>query len=249
MRQIHVYLKWLTEKLQSLDIDWTEYINNHERIDEITFKTAILNAAHKDQNERLRQSVIDIGTKREALANKVINEIDLAVPNIDDDDDDDDKYLFNTNDDDEDDEKYATRNEAMISELELKRLKKSIWKGDDMKLFSKQLSWIFTRCALIDIADDDRASWYHICKFTQGFRDGTIEERIRHDLKFLTGNHQVYRDEFEQFKATLKCRGDAAISLFYQIRHFCESINWSQIAEFLEFIEINMTNVEDAVDE
>merc|ERR1712154_66140 len=124
-----------------------------------------------------------------------------------------------------------------------------MWRGDDMKLFSQQLSWIFKRCAIIDVATDDSASWYHICKFTAGFRDGTIEQRIRHDLKFLTGNHQVYRDEFEQFKATLKCRGDAAISLFYQIRHFCESINWSQIAEFLEFIETNMVNVEDAIDD
>lgn len=251
MRQIHVYLKWLTEKLQSLDIDWTEYINNHERIDEIKFKTEILKAAHKNTDTKLRQSVIDIGTKREELMSNVINEIDLgAIPNIEEDDDDDNAYMMFSGGDngDIDDEKYATKNEALISELELNRLKK-MWKGDDMKLFSKQLSWIFTRCALIDIADDDRASWYHICKFTQGFRDGTIEERIRHDLKFLTGNHQVYRDEFEQFKATLKCRGDAAISLFYQIRHFCESITWSQIAEFLEFIEINMINVEDAIDE
>jgi len=151
-------------------------------------------------------------------------------------------------DEDEDEAKYASHNEDMISTLELNRLK-SLWKGDDMKLFSKQLSWIFKRCAIIDIATDDRSSWYHICRFTQGFRDGSIEERIRHDLKFLTGNHQVYRDEFEQFKATLKCRGDAAISLFYQIRHFCESINWSQIAEFLEFIECNMVNVEDAIDD
>merc|ERR1712154_460823 len=141
----------------------------------------------------------------------------------------------------------GSHNEDMISTLELNRLK-SLWKGDDMKLFSQQLSWIFKRCAIIDVATDDSASWYHICKFTAGFRDGSIEQRIRHDLKFLTGNHQVYRDEFEQFKATLKCRGDAAISLFYQIRHFCESINWSQIAEFLEFIETNLVNVENAID-
>merc|ERR1712154_43016 len=139
----------------------------------------------------------------------------------------------------------GSHNEDMISTLELNRLK-SLWKGDDMKLFSEQLSWIFKRCAIIDIATDDRSSWYHICRFTAGFRDGSIEKRIRHDLKFLTGNHQVYRDEFEQFKATLKCRGDAAISLFYQIRHLCESINWSQIAEFFE---VNLVNVETAIDQ
>ena len=256
MRQIHVYLKWLTEKLQSLDIQWTDYINNHDRINEIQFKTVILKAAYDETNDKLRQSVLHIGTKyanNNNETNNLVSEINLAT-NISNDGDDiggnifDNDIDYNVYDNEDDDEKYATKNEDMISELELNRLKK-LWKGDDMKLFSEQLSWIFKRCAIIDIASDDRASWYHICKFTQGFRDGTIEERIRHDLKFLTGNHQVYRDEFEQFKATLKCRGDAAISLFYQIRHFCESINWSQIAEFLEFIEINLINVEDAVDE
>merc|ERR1712130_194492 len=203
-----------------------------------TFKTTMLNAAYKDKNEKLRTSVIHAGTMREQLAEM----IDLGQDAKEDEEYDDNDY-----DDAEDEEKYASHNEDVISTLELDRLKR-MWRGDDMKLFSKQLSWIFRRCAIIDVATDDRASWYHICKFTAGFRDGTIEQRIRHDLKFLTGNHQVYRDEFEQFKATLKCRGDAAISLFYQIRHFCESINWSQIAEFLEFIETNLVNVENAID-
>jgi len=107
---------------------------------------------------------------------------------------------------------------------------------------------IFKQCAVTDISSDDLSSWQNICNFIKVFLDGSLEERIRHDLKFLSGNHQVYRDEFEQFKATLNCRGETAKSLFYQIRRFNESINWSQIIEFVEFVEHNMEKVEDAID-
>eukprot|EP01084_Bolivina_argentea_P217496 369235_1 len=232
MRQIHVYLKWLTQKLQSIDFPWRDYENNQTRINDLIFKRAVLGAAYHSKQEAVPEHILAAGTLHGRLgtqidANNVINFDDLKYDVAD----------------------IKEEEEDLISEKELQRLQ-HIWgeEGHDMKLFSEQLSWIFKQCAMIDVATDDRASWHTVCKFTAGFRDGSIEERIRHDLKYLTGNHQVYRDEFEQFKATLKCRGDAAISLFYQIRHFAESINWSQIAEFLEFIEIMMINTEDAID-
>ena len=62
------------------------------------------------------------------------------------------------------------------------------------------------------------------------------------------GIHDVFRDEFEQFKATLQCRGETALSLFYQIRHFAESVSWKQIYYFIEFLERMLVNVEFAID-
>jgi len=245
MRQIHVYLKWLTEKLQTVQLDWSEYVISQERIDEETFKRVILQAAMGNEKGTLRKSVVDAGIRTPPLETA----IELGDEMADTNDVDGGNAFGGAGDEkyDDDEHAYSSKNEENISAMELARLKRS-WKGGDDKLFSEQLSWIFSRCALTDVATDQLSSWQNICKFMQGFRDGSIEMRIRHDLKFLTGNHQVYRDEFEQFKATLKCRADSAISLFTQIRKFSNSINWSQIAEFLEFIETNMVNVEDAID-
>eukprot|EP01083_Nonionella_stella_P006196 18010_1 len=236
MRQIHVYLKWLTNKLQEIDIEWEKYTNNHTRINEKIFKIAILNATY--EKDRINEDIImisdDINQPETYDEQLLMNEIELAEIELVDHD-------KNDNNDGKKEEKYDTDYENDKSTQELDRLKK-LWRGDDIKLFSQQLSWIFRRCAIIDIATDTKASWYTICKFIAGLKDGTVEERIRHDMNYLDGNHQVYRDEFEQFKATLKCRGDTDISLFYQIRNFCESINFSQISEFLEFIELNLIN-------
>jgi len=240
MRQIHVYLLWLTEKLQSVDMDWLQYQSGdlgEQRVDERTFKTVVLTAM--SSGETVRKSVLDVDVDHE----KVSTEFNLARTFAEDPN----GFEFQQSGD-ENEEKYSTQIEQLRSRKELDRLRKKIWSEGDDKLFSSQLSWIFRQCAISDVATDELSSWRNICSFIRVFRDGSIEERIRHDLKFLGGNHQVYRDEFEQFKATLKCRGETAKSLFYQIRQFNESINWSQIVEFLDFIELNMVNVEDAID-
>lgn len=217
MRQIHVYLLWLYEKLQGLEFDWDKYQFGElaeERIDEKTFKTLILEAANN--GEAVRQSVLEVQVDHA----KISTEINLAEQYKED------ANEFGPRSDEEDDEKYSTQNEKARSRKELNRLRKHIWINGDDKLFSQQLSWIFKQCAMSDVSTDDLSSWQNICQFIKVFREGSLEDRIRHDLKFLGGNHQVYRDEFEQFKATLKCRGETAKSLFYQIRSFNESINW-----------------------
>jgi len=131
-----------------------------------------------------------------------------------------------------------------LSNSELERMLK-IWNGEEQQYFEKQLKWIFSRCA--DGAET--ATWQSLYRFSQRFRDGYIEQRVLHDLTYLSGNHEVYRDEFEQFKSVLHCRGDVAISLFYEIRHFAESINWNQMLEFVHFLETNIRACREAIDE
>ncbi|ETO12928.1 exosome complex exonuclease, partial [Reticulomyxa filosa] len=140
------------------------------------------------------------------------------------------------------------------TEEEIAYLKK-VWGDHDAKFFVKELRWIFESCLVIENDDDElgddnsTCSWDTIIRFVKPYvYDSGIVTRIEADLRQLNGNHNVFREEFEQFKTILNVPANIASSLFDRIRHFCESVSWEQMLWFVEFVEKYLKKCELAIE-
>jgi len=75
-----------------------------------------------------------------------------------------------------------------------------------------------------------------------------LEKLIANDLKILHGDHEVFKDEFEQFKHILGVEtNSSALAFFKLMRKQQKTISWKQIADLLQFLEDMKENIQQVI--
>lgn len=71
---------------------------------------------------------------------------------------------------------------------------------------------------------------------------------IENDVNALKGDHEIFKDEFEQFKHVLGVETNAsALGFFNLIRKHEKTITWKQVASLLKFLEDMKENIQAAI--
>jgi len=75
-----------------------------------------------------------------------------------------------------------------------------------------------------------------------------LEQVIDTDIKRLNGDHEIFKDEFEQFKHILGVESNSSAKAFFNlIRNREKTVTWKQIASLLKFLEDMKDNIEVAI--
>jgi len=76
----------------------------------------------------------------------------------------------------------------------------------------------------------------------------SLEAVIKKDINILHGDHEVFKDEFQQFKQILGVEtNSSALEFFDLMRKHEETITWKQVADLLQFLREMQENVEVAI--